>query len=144
MAYQIKQSIQRMLTMSIGLIGYGLYVLNNTQANNFMVKDFGLYILLIVPILVVLEILGKILFDIFNKTEEKKEAPKEMDEFDRIIEYKSVRNFAFAFLFGLFLSFLFMLILNTLYVPFLILFFTFFFSGYVLQVSYIIYYTNGV
>jgi len=144
MAYQVKRSIVRILTVLIGLFSYGAYVLANTTSETFTIREFGLYILLIVPTLVVLEILGKIVLDIFNQTDKKQEEPKQMDEFDRIIEYKSVRNFSFAFLGGLFLTFLFMFLLNSLYLPFVLLFLTFYLSGLVLQISYITYYTNGV
>ena len=41
---------------------------------------FGKYVLLLVPTLIVVQFITKFIFDVFNRTHEKKEEPKSMDE----------------------------------------------------------------
>ena len=144
MAYQVKKSYLRIITVIIGFISYGLYILQNTDTRTFTLSELGKYIFLIVPVLIVFEIIGSIIFDIFNNTNKKKERPKRMDEFDRHIEYKSVRNFMISFLIGLFTSFLLMWLSVSIFSIFIVLFITFHISGIILQLSYIRYYNHGV
>lgn len=143
MAYQVKKSLVTIVTILIGLIIYGGYVLSKVNTS-LTINQYGMYVLLAVPALMITQIVGKIIFDIFNRTQEKKEEPKKMDELDRIIEYKSVRNFSFMFLAGFFTSMLLMWILGTLFAAFMVMFLTLFASGIVLQISYIVYYNRGV
>ncbi len=144
MAYQVKKSYLRIITVIIGFISYGLYILQNTDTQTFTLSELGKYIFLVVPVLILLEIIGSIIFDIFNNTDKKKERPKSMDEFDRQIEYKSVRNFMISFLIGLFTSFLLMWLSASVFTIFVVLFITFHISGIILQLSYIRYYNHGV
>ncbi len=143
MAYQVKRSWLTIGTILVGLIIYGGYVLSQVDTS-LTLNQFGMYVLLAVPALMVTQIVGKFMFDIFNRTYEKKEEPKKMDEFDQIIEYKSVRNFSFMFLAGFFVSMLLLWILGTLFAAFMVMFLTLFLSGIVLQISYIVYYSKGV
>lgn len=143
MAYQVKKSWVTIGTILVGLMIYGGYVLSQVSTS-FSINQFGMYVLLTVLALIVTQIVGKIIFDLFNRTYEKKEEPKKMDELDRIIEYKSVRNFSFMFLGGFFTSMLLMWLLGTLFAAFMVMFFTLFASGIVLQISYIVYYNRGV
>lgn len=144
MAYQVKRSYVTIVTILIGLLGYGAYILSNTELSSLTAREFGMYLFLIVPVLVVTQIIGKIVFDIFNQTSIKKEEPKTMDEFDRIIEYKSVRNFSFVFFAGFFIMCLMMWISASIVVPFIIMFSSIFLAGIILQVSYIVYYNRGL
>lgn len=143
MAYQVKKSWLTIATILTGFIVYGGYVLSKVDSN-ITVSEFGKYILLAIPALIVTEIVGKIIFDMLNRTHEKKEQPKRMDEFDRAIEHKAVRNFSYMFLVGFFTSLLLMWVTSALFVAFIVMFMTLFISGLVLQISYIIYYNRGL
>ncbi len=142
MAYQVKKSYVTIVTLIIGFLGYGGFVLSVIETP-LTIYNYGMYIFIALPVLVVLNIVGKIIFDLLNRTSEKKEEPKSPDEFDRIIEYKSIRNFSFTFITGFFTS-LALLWLGTLLASFILLFVFIFASGLVLQLSYIVYYTKGV
>ncbi len=142
MAYQVKRSIMTIVTILVGLGVYGGIMLTNLS-DPLTIYEYGMYVLLAIPVLVVTQIIGKIIFDIFNRTADKNEEAKKMDEFDKIIEYKSVRNFSFVVLTGFFTAMLLMWV-STLLASFLTLFLTLFVAGIALQISYIIYYTKGV
>ncbi len=144
MAYQVKRSWVTIATIIIGLIGLGSYILSTTDLNSITIREMGMYLFLIVPVLMVTQIVGKIIFDIFNKTSIKKEEPKAMDEFDRIIEYKSVRNFSFTFLAGFFAMLLLMWITSSLFAAFIVMFLSIHLAGIALQISYIVYYNRGL
>lgn len=144
MAYQIKQSIVRILTITTALIGYSIYLYNTINLNSLTNSEFGKYLFLTVPIMIVTEILGKMIFETINYNQKDQDSNKGMDEFERIIEYKSVRNFALAFSFGFFLAMLLLWLVAPLSTVFIILYLSIFLSGYVLQTSYIIYYSKGV
>lgn len=144
MAYQVKKSYLRIITILLGFISYSIYLFSNIDINTFDLKQFGMYLFLIVPILVVFEIVGTIIFDLFNQTDSKKERPKHMDEFDRLIEYKSVRNFMIIFVAGFFTSTLILWLSTNLMVAFIVMFVMIFLSGLMLQISYIRYYNHGV
>ncbi len=144
MAYQVKKSYLRMITILLGFISYSIYLFRNIDINTFDLKQFGMYLFLIVPILVVFEIVGTIIFDLFNQTDSKKERPKHMDEFDRLIEYKAVRNFMIIFVAGFFTSTLILWLSANLMVAFIVMFVMIFLSGLMLQISYIRYYNHGV
>lgn len=144
MAYQVKKSYLRIITILLGFISYSIYLFSNIDINTFDLKQFGMYLFLIVPILVIFEIVGTIIFDLFNQTDSKKERPKHMDEFDRLIEYKAVRNFMIVFVAGFFTSTLILWLSANLMVAFIVMFVMIFLSGLMLQVSYIKYYNHGV
>ncbi|MGE4319892.1 MAG: hypothetical protein AB7E61_00420 [Acholeplasmataceae bacterium] len=144
MAYQVKKSYLRIITILLGFISYSIYLFSNIEINTFDLKQFGMYLFLIVPILMVFEIVGTIIFDLFNQTDSKKERPKHMDEFDRLIEYKAVRNFMIVFVAGFFTSTLILWLSANLIVAFIVMFVMIFLSGLMLQVSYIKYYNHGV
>lgn len=144
MAYQVKKSYLRIITILLGFISYSIYLFSNIDINTFDLKQFGMYLFLIVPILVVFEIIGSIIFDLFNQTDSKKERPKHMDEFDRLIEYKAVRNFMIIFVAGFFISTLILWLSTNLMVAFIVMFVMIFLSGLMLQISYIRYYNHGV
>jgi archaellum biogenesis protein FlaJ (TadC family) len=88
--------------------------------------------------------IGKFIFNLLDVNKDKDKKRDQMDEFDTIIEYKSVRNFGIAFMLGFFISCLLFLVSTYIFYPFLALFITLHVSGLVLQVSYIKYYEYGV
>lgn len=148
MSYQEKRSIASIVSIIIGFIVYGIYVFNKIDNGNVDLSEdlsyFGYYILLMIPVLIVIEIVVKIVFDIINRTEEKGEEPKHMDEFDKIIELKAIRNFSFVFLFGFFLAMLLLALSVSVQSVFIVLFISVILSGLALNISYIYYYRRGV
>ena len=144
MAYQVKKSIVTIVTTLIGFIGLLLYVLKETNVETFTQKDLGMYLLLVVPVLIVVETIGNFVFSLIDQTNDKDKKVKKMDEFDTIIEYKSVRNFGLVFMLGFFISAFIFMLSSFIFYPFLALFITLHVSGLVLQASYIKYYHYGV
>ena len=144
MAYQVKKSYVTMVTTIIGFVLFLLYILRETEVETFTQQDLGKYLLIVVPFLIVVDLIGKIMFSLIDQTKDQDKKREKMDEFDTIIEYKSVRNFGFAFMLGFFISCLLFLLSAHIFYPFLGLFITLHVSGLVLQVSYIKYYEYGV
>ena len=144
MSYQLKKSYVTMVTTIIGFVIFLLYILRETDVETFTKEDLGKYLLLVVPVLIVIDMIGKFIFNILDVNKDKDKKRDQMDEFDTIIEYKSVRNFGIAFMLGFFISCLLFLVSTYIFYPFLALFITLHVSGLVLQVSYIKYYEYGV
>lgn len=144
MTYQEKRSYVQFTGNLVGFIIYIIYVLNQINGVEVTIPMFGKYVVLLVLALVVAQIITKIIFDIFNRTEEKKEEPKFMDELDYTIELRSVRNFCFAFLAVFFLVMILMWVGVSLTVNLLVMLGGIFVAGTVLEVSYIISYRRGV
>jgi lipoprotein signal peptidase len=144
MGYQLKKSYVTMVTTIIGFVIFLLYILRETDVQTFTKEDLGKYLLLVVPVLIVIDMIGKFIFNLLDVNKDKDKKRDQMDEFDTIIEYKSVRNFGIAFMLGFFISCLLFLVSTYIFYPFLALFITLHVSGLVLQVSYIKYYEYGV
>ncbi|AUD64633.1 hypothetical protein BK011_02665 [Tenericutes bacterium MZ-XQ] len=144
MGYQLKKSYVTMVTTIIGFVIFLLYILRETDVETFTKEDLGKYLLLVVPVLIVIDMIGKFIFNLLDVNKDKDKKRDQMDEFDTIIEYKSVRNFGIAFMLGFFISCLLFLVSTYIFYPFLALFITLHVSGLVLQVSYIKYYEYGV
>lgn len=144
MGYQLKKSYVTMVTTIIGFVLFLLYILRETDVETFTKEDLGKYLLLVVPVLIVIDMIGKFIFSLLDVSKDKDKKRDQMDEFDTIIEYKSVRNFGFAFMLGFFISCLLFLVSTYIFYPFLALFITLHVSGLVLQASYIKYYEYGV
>ncbi len=148
MSYQEKRSIVAIIGIIIGLVVYGIYVLNKINNGNIdlsvELNYFGLYLLLQIPVLVVIQIVTKIIFDLFNRTYEKEEEPKFMDEYDQVIELKAVRNFSWVFLLGFYIGMLLLALSVSVEIVFILLFISIMLSGITLNASYIYYYRRGV
>lgn len=144
MTYQEKRSYTQFVGNIIGFIIFWFYLSNELQEEIVTMRLFGKYVLILVPILVLAQFITKFLFDAFNRTHEKGEEPKKMDELDKIIELKAVRNFCFAFLGGFFIT----LFLFYLEVDLLVCLYTMiagiFVAGNTIEISYIYYYKKGV
>ena len=144
MAYQVKKSIVTMVTTLVGFTLYLLYILRETNVDTFTKEDLGKYLLFVVPVLIVVNMIGKIVFSLLDVNHSKDKKREQMDEFDTIIEYKSVRNFGITFILGFFISCLLFMLSTFIFYPFLALFITLHVSGLVLQISYVKYYEFGV
>ena len=144
MAYQVKKSMVTIATTLIGFTLYLLYVIGETDVETFTKEDLGKYLLFVVPVLIVIDMIGKFLFNLLDVNKDKDKKSDKMDEFDTIIEYKSVRNFGIVFILGFFISCLLFMVSTYIFFPFLALFITLHVSGIVLQISYIKYYEYGV
>lgn len=148
MSYQEKRSIVAIIGIIIGLVVYGIYVLNKINNGDIdlsvELNYFGLYLLLQIPVLVVIQIVTKIIFDLFNRTYEKEEEPKFMDEYDQVIELKAVRNFSWVFLLGFYIGMLLLALSVSVEIVFILLFISIMLSGITLNASYIYYYRRGV
>ena len=144
MAYQVKKSMVTIATTLIGFTLYLLYVLGETDVETFTKEDLGKYLLFVVPVLIVIDMIGKFVFNLLDANKDQDKKSDKMDEFDTIIEYKSVRNFGIVFILGFFISCLLFILSTYIFFPFLALFITLHVSGIVLQISYIKYYEYGV
>jgi protein-S-isoprenylcysteine O-methyltransferase Ste14 len=143
MTYQIKRSYVQFVGNLVGFIIYGVYLFNNIKDNTISISEFGKYVLLLIPTLIIVQFIVKLLFDLINRTHEKNEAPKTMDEYDYLIELKAVRNFCFAFLGAFFLVLLLLWLEVGLLTCLFVMIGGIFIAGNTIELSYIIYYKEG-
>jgi hypothetical protein len=144
MSYQEKRSYAQIVGNITGFIIYFLFVVDLKTISEIDQVTFGKYLFLIVPVLVITQVIVKILFDIVNNTHTKGEEPTFVDEYDQIIELKSVRNFMFVFVFGFFATMLGLWFNLSLTSAFLIMLCFIFIAGSTLELSYIYFYRRGV
>ena len=143
MTYQIKRSYVQFIGNLIGFIIYGIYLFGDIKDQTIDIAGFGKYVLLLIPTLIITQFIVKLLFDLINRTSEKNEEPKHMDEYDYMIELKAVRNFSFAFLGAFFLVLLLFWLEVSLLICLYVMITGIFIAGNVIELSYIIYYKEG-
>lgn len=144
MSYQEKRSYAQIVGNITGFIIYFLFIVDLNTISEIDQITFGKYLFLIVPVLVITQVIVKILFDIVNNTHTKGEEPSFVDEYDQMIELKSVRNFMFVFVFGFFATMLGLWFNLSLATAFLIMLGFIFIAGSTLELSYIYFYRRGV
>jgi len=144
MSYQEKRSYVQVIANVIGFIVYFMFIIDFSTINEMTPQLFGKYLFILVPVLVTSQIITKILFDIINNTSIKNEEPTFIDEYDALIELKSVRNFMFVFVFGFFVTMLALWLGLSLTYAFYLMLVSIFFAGTTLELSYIHFYRRGV
>ncbi len=142
MTYKIKKSYMRILAVLIGFFSYGIFLLITIDTSTFGLEQFGLYLLITIPLLVILDIITTLIFDLATHFAIREEMPSEKTDVDRLEEYKSALNALYTFLFGIFLSALLLWITANLYIFFIVIFVTIHFTGIMFHLSYIKYETD--
>ncbi|MCU0481555.1 MAG: hypothetical protein MUE54_10135 [Anaerolineae bacterium] len=107
-------------------------------------RFWGTSILIFIPVQIVTRILIHIIFSIMNTVVTKEEEPTIIDEFDKLIELKSARNFYHTFMFGFVLAMGALALNQSSSVMALILMITIIIAGFVGDISQLYYYRKGV
>lgn len=110
MSYQERRSLVSLIGTIVIIVGYLLFISGRTQAAGPSVSDdlqfWATAILLLIPVYIGFQIVVIILFMIGNTIATRREEPEISDEFDRLVDLKSTRNFYHTFMAGFVLALL--------------------------------------
>ena len=147
MTYHSRKSMVSIITSIIIFIYLYIDILQRIQAvgvESFAApKLWGIFYFKLLAVTIVVKIIIMIIFNIINSIATKEGAPSIIDERDRLIELKAVRNFCFMFSFGFFFAMGALVINQPISMMFNLLALAIVVSGVVLDISYIIYYERG-
>lgn len=133
------------ILVSVVYLGFvlGQYQTLGVTSENEL-RFWGASILIFIPVQIVTRILIHIIFSIMNTIVTKEEEPTTMDEFDKLIELKSARNFYHTFMFGFVMAMGAATFNQPTSVIFLILMITIVIAGFAGDISQLYYYRKGV
>lgn len=147
MTYYGKKAIVSIITT---LIVFIYLYLDNIQAIGNISGDmsdvfglWGLFFVKLLVILIVAQIIITMIFNMINRMITREKEPSVVDERDRNIEMKAIKNFCFVFSFGFFVAMAALMFTHSIGIMFSILAFDVLIAGLVLDISYIIYYNRG-
>lgn len=110
MSLQEKKALVNILSSILITGAYAYYIfIMNAHENAAQVNDlkfWARFILVLIPVSIVAKIAVHIIFTIANTIITREKDPDIRDEFDKLIELKSMRNGNFVFIFGFFASML--------------------------------------
>jgi hypothetical protein len=148
MSFQEKKAFVTLFSAILIFALYGLIVyfkfsdvILNTPND---LKFWGTVLLILIPVAIAANIIIHIVFVIINKIVTDEDAVSFMDELDKLIELKAIRNSHWVFVFGFFLSMGSQVLGMQPYVMFLTLIFFGFLSGIISEVTKIYLYRKGV
>ena len=110
MSYQERRSIVSLIGTFVIMAGYLIFVSGQAQAAGPAVSSdiqfWATAILLLIPVYIVFQMVLIILFVIINTVATQREESETADEFDRLVDLKSTRNFYHTFMASFVLSLL--------------------------------------
>jgi hypothetical protein len=147
MSFQEKRSLVTLIGNLVISIGYFLVMFPRAQDATGITNDlrfWASFILILIPVSIVFNILFHILFVIINVVATREETPDITDEFDKLVNLKSTRNFYHVFMIGFALSLLALVVEQPPYVMFIVLNAAIVVASITQSVSEIYYYRRGV
>ena len=148
MSYQEKNTLVSLATTVLSFAIYCLIVFQKYNDTNFeLAEEFKFWaqaILILIPVLIVSQIIAQIVFIIINVIVTGEEAPEIIDEFDKIIDLKSTRNFYHTFMIGFLLSMVAIVFDEPPATMLIIMFSAILVSGVILDLSKFYYYRRGI
>jgi hypothetical protein len=151
-SHQEKGTIVSLATTILSFAIYCIVVFQKYQDTNFdsansnSIEEFKFWasvILILIPVLVVSQIIAQIVFVIINAIVMREEAPEIIDEFDKLIDLKSTRNFYHTFMVGFLLSMIAIVLDEPPATMLIIMFAAILVSGVILDLSKLYYYRRG-
>ncbi len=148
MSYQERRSLVSLIgTLGI-IVGYLLFVSGRAQAAGPSASDdlqfWATAVLLLIPVYIVFQMVVIILFTIGSAIATRREEPDLSDEFDRLVNLKSARNFYHTFMAGFVLAMLAAALGQPLAVMFSVLLLGIFAASVMSYASELYYYRRGV
>ncbi len=148
MSYQERRSLVSLIgTLGI-IVGYLLFVSRRAQADGPSASDdlqfWATAVLLLIPVYIVFQMVVIILFTIGSAIATRREEPDLSDEFDRLVNLKSARNFYHTFMAGFVLAMLAAALGQPLAVMFSVLLLGIFAASVMSYASELYYYRRGV
>lgn len=108
MSLQEKKALVNILSSILVMGGYIYYTFGIHGIENMAhieeLKFWARFVLVLIPVSIVSKIAIYILFTIIHAVITRKKDPELVDEFDKLVELKSMRNGSFIFIIGFFLS----------------------------------------
>ena len=148
MSYQERRSIVSLIGTFVIMAGYLIFVSGKAQAAGPSVSSdiqfWATAILLLIPVYIVFQMVLIILFVIINTVATQREASETADEFDRLVDLKSTRNFYHTFMASFVLSLLAVALGQPPSAMFIILLFGIFAASVVSYGSELYFYRRGV
>ena len=148
MSYQERRSIVSLIGTFVIMAGYLIFVSGQAQAAGPSVSSdiqfWATAILLLIPVYIVFQMVLIILFVIINTVATQREESETADEFDRLVDLKSTRNFYHTFMASFVLSLLAVALGQPPSAMFIILLFGIFAASVVSYGSELYFYRRGV
>lgn len=148
MSYQERRSIVSLIGTFVIMAGYLIFVSGQAQATGPAVSSdiqfWATAILLLIPVYIVFQMVLIILFVIINTVATQREESETADEFDRLVDLKSTRNFYHTFMASFVLSLLAVALGQPPSAMFIILLFGIFAASVVSYGSELYFYRRGV
>jgi uncharacterized membrane protein len=148
MSFQEKRSIVSIIgTLAISA-GYLFYMAQRAQQGGAGTSEDPRFwagvILILIPVFVVFKVIFHVVFVVINVVATREEEPGITDEFDKMVELKSTRNFYHVFMAGFLLSLAALVIEQPLPTMFLVVIGTIVVAAVVQDISQLYYYRRGV
>jgi hypothetical protein len=148
MTYQERRSLVSLIGTLIIIAGYLAFISGQAQATGPSVETdlqfWATAILLLIPVYIVFQMIVIILFIIANTIATRRQESEASDEFDRLVDLKSTRNFYHTFMAGFVLAMLAAALGQPLATLFIVLLFGIFAASVMSYASELYYYRRGV
>ncbi|MCI0713568.1 MAG: hypothetical protein L0154_25655 [Chloroflexi bacterium] len=144
MSYQEKRNILYLISSLLVFTFYWLYVLQLNREGDLESTNWGIVILVLVPVHVVVNVILEVLFVIINTVTEGEQEPSVVDEFDQSIQLRATRNAYLVFIIGFLIAMGTVALEMPMYVMFNLLVFSFFLTEVVWSTSHLYFYRRGL
>ena len=148
MTYQERRSLVSLIGTAIIIAGYLAFITGRAQeAGPSVESDIQFWasaVLLLIPVYIVLQVIVIILFTIANTIATRRQESEASDEFDRLVDLKSTRNFYHTFMAGFVLAMLTAALGQPPAAMFIVLLFGIFAASIMSYASELYYYRRGV
>ncbi|HYO87651.1 MAG TPA: hypothetical protein VER79_03330 [Candidatus Limnocylindrales bacterium] len=148
MSYQERRSLASLISIVIVSAGYTLFTsVRMEAAGPGVASDLHFWastVLILIPVYIVFEVFTQIIFIVINVIATGREESELSDEFDRLIDLKSTRNFYHVFMAGFVLSLVSQVLEQPPQTMFVILLLGILAAGVVQELSRVYYYRRGV
>lgn len=148
MTYQERRSLVSLIGTILIIAGYLVFITGRAQAAGPSVEGdlqfWATAILLLIPVYIVFQMIVIILFIIANTIATRRQESEASDEFDRLVDLKSTRNFYHTFMAGFVLAMLAAALGQPLATLFIVLLFGIFAASIMSYASELYYYRRGV
>lgn len=147
MSYQERRALVSVISTILITVFYSAYMIQRyPEASAYsaeMFRFWGMFFLVLIPVTIVAKIIIQIIFSIVNTIASEEEEPAIVDERDRLIELKAMRNSLYVFSAGVMLAMASLVIDMPPAVMFIILFCAGLVSEIISEVSQFYFYRRG-
>lgn len=148
MSFQEKRSLVSLVSSIVIAVGYFQFMFQRAAAHGVSTTDdlrfWAELILILVPVYVVFKVMFHVIFVVINAVATREAAPDITDEFDRLVELKSTRNFYHVFMVGFMLSLVVLVMEQPPYIMFVVLIVAVLAAIAMQEISQLYYYRRGV